>query len=71
MRVDPTTGSVTHLMESAIRERWARPVANDDGVRVFFERIPERRYARHPVAGVCWIDLNASPSPEETVDNDG
>lgn len=59
VRIDPQTGAVVHLNDEPIRDRWARPTGEPGRVRVFFERIPERRYARHPVAGVCWIDLNA------------
>ena len=68
VRIDPATGAITHLIDHPLRERWARPVGTHERVRVFFDRIPERRYARHPVAGVCWtdVDLNGRSSPSET-----
>lgn len=71
VRIDPEDGVVTHLVDSPLRDRWARPTGDADHVRVFFERIPERRYARHPVAGVCWVDLNANSTPVETTADDG
>ncbi len=69
VRVDPETGTTTHLMDNNLRDRWARPVQAGEQTRVFFERIPERRYARHPVAGVCWVDLN-TPAPPSEVTSD-
>ena len=71
VRLDPDTGALSHLVDHAIRDRWARPTGTPSQVRVFFERIPERRYARHPVAGVCWVDLNGPSSPEENTATDG
>ncbi len=56
--VDPATGFVRVLTQNGIRDRYVRPAQTRGGTeRLFFERLPRRRYARHPAAGVCFVDL--------------
>lgn len=67
--VDPTTGHAVPFSANTIRDRYPTVVATPgDGRRVFFERLPRRRYARHPPAGTCFADLPeidmTPPAPE-------
>ncbi|MEM9068600.1 MAG: hypothetical protein AAGE52_08845 [Myxococcota bacterium] len=57
VRVNLATGGLETLTANGLRDRWVATAPVGSQTRIFFERIPERRYARHPAAAVCWADV--------------